>query len=53
MKRVPAEQTPGHDARSFSTERRRRRVKNKQCNLTLKTKDGPLRTVICFPEKSL
>ena len=28
-------------------------MKNKQCNLTLKTKDGPLRTVLCFPEKSL
>ena len=33
--------------------KRRRRVKNKHCNLTLKTKDGPLRTVLCFPEKSL
>ena len=27
----------GHDARSSSTRRRRRRVKNKHCNLTLKT----------------
>ena len=33
--------------------RGRRRVKNKHCNLTLKTKDGPLRTVLCFPEMSL
>ena len=39
--------------RSFWTRRGRRRVKNKHCNLTLKTKDGPLRTVLCFPEKSL
>ena len=37
MKRRTAESTTGHNARSFSTQRRRRRVKNKHCNLTLKT----------------
>ena len=39
--------------KSFLSRRRRRRVKNKHCNLTLKHKLGPLRTVLCFPEKSL
>ena len=53
MKRRTAESTAGQDARSFSSRRRRRRVKNKHCNLTLKHKLGPLRTVLCFPEKSL
>ena len=37
MKRRTAESTTGHDAKSFLRERRRKRVKNKHCNLTLKT----------------
>ena len=37
MKRITAESTTGQDARSFLSRRRRRRVKNKHCNLTLKT----------------
>ena len=37
MKRRTAESTTGQDARSFSSQRRRRRVRNKHCNLTLKT----------------
>ena len=37
MKRRTAVLTTGQDARSFSSQRRRRRVKNKHCNLTLKT----------------
>ena len=45
--------TTGRDERSSLSRRGRRRVKNKHCNLTLKTKDGPLRTVLCFPEMSL
>ena len=53
MKRRTAVSTTGQDARSFSNQRRRRRVKNKHCNLTLKHKRGALRTVLCFPEKSL
>ena len=32
-----AESTTGQDARSFLSQRRRRRVRNKHCNLTLKT----------------
>ena len=36
MKRTTAVSTPGQDARSFLSWRRRRRVKNKHCNLTLK-----------------
>ena len=36
MKRRVAMSTTGRDARSFSSQRRRR-VKNKHCNLTLKT----------------
>ena len=39
--------------KKHSSRRRRRRVKNKHCNLTLKTELGPLRTVLCFPEMSL
>ena len=53
MKRRTAESTTGQDARNFLSQRRRRRVKNKHCNLTLKTYLGPLRTVLCFPEMSL
>ena len=53
MKRRTAESTTGQDARSSLSQRRRRRVRNKQCNLTLKHKLGPLRTVLCFPERSL
>ena len=53
MKRRTAVSTTGRDERSSLSRRGRRRVKNKHCNLTLKTKDGPLRTVLCFPEKSL
>ena len=53
MKRRTAVSTTGRDKRSSLSRRGRRRVKNKHCNLTLKTKDGPLRTVLCFPEKSL
>ena len=37
MKRRIAVSTTGQDTRSFSSQRRRRRVKNKHCNLTLKT----------------
>ena len=37
MKRRIAVSTTGQDARSFLSQRRRRRVKNKHCNLTLKT----------------
>ena len=37
MKRRTAVSTTGRDARSFSSRRRRGRVKNKHCNLTLKT----------------
>ena len=37
MKRRIAVSTTGRDTRSFSSRRRRRRVKNKHCNLTLKT----------------
>ena len=37
MKRRIAVSTTGREARSFSSQRRRRRVKNKHCNLTLKT----------------
>ena len=37
MKRRTAVSTTGRDARSFLSRRRRRRVKNKHCNLTLKT----------------
>ena len=37
MKRRIAVSTTGQDARSFSSRRRRRRVKNKHCNLALKT----------------
>ena len=37
MKRRIAVSTTGRDARSFLSQRRRRRVKNKHCNLTLKT----------------
>ena len=37
MKRRIAVSTTGQDARSFLSRRRRRRVKNKHCNLTLKT----------------
>ena len=47
-----AESTTGQDARSSLSQRRRRSVRNKQCNLTLKHKLGPLRTVLCFPERS-
>ena len=53
MKRRTAVSTTGQDERSSLSRRGRRRVKNKHCNLTLKTKDGPLRTVLCFPEMSL
>ena len=53
MKRRTAESTTGQDARSSLSQRRRRRVRNKQCNQTLKHKFGPLRTVLCFPERSL
>ena len=53
MKRRTAVSTTGRDERSSLSRRGRRRVKNKHCNLTLKTKDGPLRTVLCFPEMSL
>ena len=53
MKRRTAESTTGQDARSSLSQRRRRKVRNKQCNLTLKHKLGPLRTVLCFPERSL
>ena len=37
MKRRTAVSTTGQDARSFLSRRRRRRMKNKHCNLTLKT----------------
>ena len=37
MKRRTAMSTTGRDARSFLSQRRRRRVKNKHCNLNLKT----------------
>ena len=37
MKRRTAVSTTGRDARSFLSQRRKRRVKNKHCNLTLKT----------------
>ena len=53
MKRRTAVSTTGRDERSSLSQRGRRRVKNKHCNLTLKTKDGLLRTVLCFPEMSL
>ena len=53
MKRRTAESTIGQDARSSLSQRRRRRVRNKQCNLTLKHKLSPLRTVLYFPERSL
>ena len=40
---------------SLSQKRRREGVmkRNKLCNLNLKPKLGPLRTVLCFPERSL
>ena len=53
MKREQPCQQQGRDERSSLSRRGRRRVKNKHCNLTLKTKDGPVRTVLCFPEMSL
>ena len=53
MKRRTAESTTGQEARSSLSQRRRRKVRNKQCNLTLKHKLSPLRTVLCFPDRSL
>ena len=51
MKRRTAELTTGHDARSFSSRRRRRRVKNKQCNLTLKTLTQSFKDSAMFPRE--
>ena len=47
--------TTGQDTRdSLSQKRREGTVKSdKHCNLTLKPKLGPFRTVLCFPEASL
>ena len=43
--------TTGQDARSFLSQRRRRRVRNKQCNLTLKHKLGPFKDSAMFPRE--
>ena len=53
MKMTTAMSTPGQEARSFLSQKRRRERRSKLCNLTLKLKLGPLRTVLCFPERSL
>ena len=55
MKRSKVVSTSGPDARDFLTLKRRKEgvKRNKLCNLTLKPKLGPLRTVLCFPEASL
>ena len=56
MKRITEMSIPGQDARSSLSQKRRREgvmERNKLCNLTLKPKRGPLRTVLCFPERSL
>ena len=41
--------TTGRDATSFSSQRRRRRVKNKHCNLTLKTLTRSFKDSAMFP----
>ena len=54
MRKTTVVSTPGHDARSsLSQKKRREGMRNKLSNLTLKLKLGPWRTVLCFPERSL
>ena len=49
MKRRTAVSTTGRNARSFLSQRRRRRVKNKHCNLTLKTLKRSFKDSAMFP----